>query len=154
MNKDRVSLLFVLFKKDLTMSTLEAEQETILHRNWNVRKSLRRLIGGDDIHTVYECKLQGGVTVFYIIHKGIPVGYIHCYNLTPAVQISSTYISPDFRRRGLGTLSYKSIIDHVGTLVSDNDRSEGAEALWAKLSLDQTISVVNQGFNRFIATKK
>lgn len=45
---------------------------------------------------------------------------------------------------------YKALIKNGYTLISDWDRSLGADALWAKLSQDSTLDIQDNGYKRFI----
>lgn len=135
---------------------LEEKQESNLHNNWQVRKDLTKKIGGNDLYDVFDYQDDFGRRVFYIVKSGYPVGYIACYvDLDgKSIQINSTYLSPIVRRKGLGTMAYKVIIENVDRLISDSDRSEGAHRLWAKLAQDPSIDVTNDDPQRSIAKRK
>lgn len=135
---------------------LEETQECLLHNNWPLRKDLAKRIGGSDLYDVFDYQDGFGRRIFYIVKNGYPVGYVSGYvDLDGhSVQINSTYLSPIVRRKGLGTMVYKTIIQNVDMLISDSDRSEGANRLWAKLAQDPTLDIQTSMSERFTGTRK
>ena len=78
-----------------------------------------------------------GRAAYYAVKDGEPVAYCVGYVAKrpnhERFMISSTFVHPDWRRKGIGQGIYLAIINQGITLVSDWDLSPGGEALWASL---------------------
>lgn len=78
-----------------------------------------------------------GRIAHYAVIDDIPVAYCTGYDAKrPNRQrfiITSTFVHPDYRKKGIAAAIYRAIIDDGITLVSDWELSEGAKALWAHL---------------------
>lgn len=134
-------------------SSLETQQEINLRKNWPLRKKAAKLIAHESGYDIYEHE-EYGKLIAYIVKGDEPLGYCSCYTQDGMVQINSTFITADERSKGLGTILYKAIIKQGYTLISDNERSPGADALWSKLSKDPELDIQDNGFNRFIGKLK
>jgi len=134
-------------------SSVETQQEMNLRRNWPLRKKAAKLISHESGYDVYEHE-EYGKLIAYIVKGDEPLGYCSCYTQDGIVQINSTFIKASERSKGLGTILYKAIIKQGYTLISDSERSPGANALWNKLSKDPELDIQDNGFNRFIGKLK
>lgn len=95
----------------------------------------------------------GGRECYYAVINGEPAAY--CYGNVQKRRtgkrfvIASTFVHPQYQRKGVGTALYTSIINSNVMLVSDWDLSPGAISLWEKLlkSLPfKTVVVVRDGY--------
>jgi len=132
---------------------LESQQELNLRRNWLTRKHQARLITSKLGYDVYEHE-EYDKLIAYIVKGDEPLGYCSCYTQDGVVQINSTFITATDRSKGLGTILYKALIEQGYTLISDTERSPGANALWSKLSKDPELDIQDNGFDRFIGKLK
>lgn len=133
---------------------LEEQQETNLHRNWEDRKNIAKLIFNDGRYRIYRCRLDDGRLIYYTTFDHFPIGYVAGHEAPAGMIIGSTYFSPTVRRCGVGTMTYRAIIGHEKAVISDYERTKGAEALWEKLKKNSSITVSQHDRNQYIASRK
>lgn len=99
-----------------------------------------------------------GSCVYYAVIEGTPVAYCAGHDISrPSGRrfvITSTFVHPDHRRKGIGRTIYTAIIDQGITLVSDWDLSDGAKALWAHLMREEPMGDVIYFQDGYVAKRR
>lgn len=112
-------------------------------RLFNLENNYRRYEGEEEaIHSgetfsIVRHYRPFGQVAHYALIDGEPVAYCVGHDVVrPSGRrfvVTSTFVHPDHRKKGIGSTIYRAIINDGITLVSDWDLSEGAKALWASL---------------------
>ena len=117
-----------------------------LHLNerlFNLENNYRRYEGdSEELHRDEDCIVVRhyrpfGQLAHYAVINGEPVAYCVGHDvMRPSGRrfiVTSTFVHPDYRKKGIGSTIYRAIIDEGVMLVSDWDLSEGAKGLWQSL---------------------
>lgn len=116
-------------------------------RLFNLENNYQRYDGNEEeIYSGPECIVvrhyrRFGQVAHYAVIGGIPIAYCVGHDVVkPSGRrfiVTSTFVHPDHRGKGIGSTVYRAIIDDGIILVSDWDLSDGAKALWASLMRDE-----------------
>jgi GNAT superfamily N-acetyltransferase len=129
-----------------------------LVRNYEKNKAGEIVISEIPLKVV--CHDRGyGQKAFYAIRNGTPIAY--CVGHFQQRQgrrdrfiITSTFIHPDFQRKGIGLALYRTILSTGVVLISDWDQSDGAVALWEKLLREEPMGDIVRFQNGYFARRK
>lgn len=112
---------------------------------------------------------RGGITIvrqtrpfgpcaYYAVADETPIAYCVGHDISrPSGRrfvITSTFVHPEYRRKGIGRTIYTAIIDQGITLVSDWDLSDGARALWAHLMREEPMGDIIYFKEGYVAKRR